>query len=80
MDVSYYHLLEDPVAQVRRVLERAGIAFAGEAVRRAELYLEAHPQNRFGRHAYGLSDFELDAATIDEDFGGYRERYGIPVE
>ena len=80
MDVSYYHLLEDPVAQVRRVLERAGIAYAGEAVRRAEQYLEAHPQNRFGRHAYRLSDFELDAATIDEDFGGYRKRYGIPVE
>ncbi len=80
VDVSYYDLVSDPVAQLRRIYERARIDFGEPAVRIAEQYVAAHPQNRFGRHAYRLSDFGLDAKTVDRDFALYRERHGIPFE
>jgi hypothetical protein len=80
IDISYYDLLENPVAELRRILQRAGIGFGDEAVRRAERYLEAHPQNRYGKHTYHLADFGLSEAQVEEYFSLYRERHGIPIE
>lgn len=80
MDVSYYDLIADPIGQLRRITQRAGIGFGDTAVRMAEQYARAHPQDRFGRHAYHLSDFALDAKAIEHDFGVYRERYAVPFE
>ena len=57
VDVSYYDLLRDPMAQLRRIYQCAGIGFGEEAMRIAEQYMNANPQNRFGKHAYQLSDF-----------------------
>ncbi len=80
MDVSYYDLIDDPIAQLRRIYEHAEISFGDVAARIAEQYASAHPQNRFGRHTYRLADFGLDAETVDKDFSSYRRRYGIPFE
>ena len=80
MDVSYYDLIEDPIAQLRRIYERANISFGSAAAGIAAQYARAHPQNRFGIHSYRLADFELDAETIDKNFSFYRRRYAIPFE
>ncbi|MXW25125.1 MAG: sulfotransferase [Dehalococcoidia bacterium] len=80
LDVSYYDLLDDPIGELRRITERAGIGFDEEAQAIAEQYLEAHPQNQFGRHRYHMSDFGLDEETIDREFAAYRARHAIPVE
>ena len=80
MDVSYYDLIGSPIAELRRISRRAGIGFGDEAVRIAEQYLEAHPQNRFGKHTYHLSDFELNEETIEKNFSVYREKHAIPFE
>ena len=80
VDVSYYDLIDEPMAQLRRIYERAEISFGDVAARIAEQYASAHPQNRFGRHTYRLADFGLDAETVDKDFSSYRRRYGIPFE
>ena len=80
LDVSYYELLQDPIAQVRCIYERAGVAFGESAADIGAQYVNGHPQHRFGRHAYRLSDFGLDAEAIDRDFSAYRQRYHIPHE
>lgn len=80
IDVSYYDLMDDPIGQLRHITERAGIAFDGEAMRNAEEYLAANPQNRFGRHSYRLGDFGLDEDGIDRAFAAYREKHAIPFE
>ncbi len=80
LDVSYYDLLDDPIGELRRITERAGIGFTEEARRSAEQYLETHPRNQFGRHRYHPSDFGLDEETIDREFAAYRARHAIPVE
>ena len=80
IDVSYYDLLRDPIAQLRRIHQRIGIDLDDGKVRRAESYIEANPQHRFGRHAYRLSDFGLSEEIIEEHFSDYREKYAIPFE
>ena len=80
IDVSYYDLIEDPIAQLRRLYRRIGIDLDEAAVQRAERYIEVNPQDRFGRHSYRLSDFELSEVIIDNDFAGYREKHAIPFE
>ena len=80
IDVSYYDLTTDPTAELRRICERAGIAFDSDAERRAERCVEANPQNRFGRHDYRLADFGLSERVVDDAFSSYRAEYAIPFE
>lgn len=80
VDISYYDLVSDPIAQVQRICEEANIGFNAEALEKAEQYLEANPQNRFGKHDYGLEHFGLSEQVMDEAFAAYREAYAIPFE
>ena len=80
VDVSYYDLMEDPIAVLRRIYHRTGIGFGHEAEREAERYKRANPQNRFGRHAYRLDDFGLSEKMVDEAFSSYRQKHEIPIE
>ncbi|WP_419944939.1 SDR family NAD(P)-dependent oxidoreductase [Candidatus Poriferisodalis sp.] len=80
VDVSYYDLMADPIAEVRRICEHAGIPFDERVSQAATQYLEANPKNRFGRHDYRLGDFGLTDDMVDETFAAYREAYAIPVE
>ncbi|WP_419552895.1 SDR family NAD(P)-dependent oxidoreductase [Candidatus Poriferisodalis sp.] len=80
VDVSYYELTDDPIGEVRRICELAGIGLGKRAEREAEQYLAANPQNRFGKHNYRLEDFGLSEQVVDETFAAYREAYAIPFE
>ena len=80
MDVSYHDLMRDPIAQLRRIYRWVGVDLDHKTAQRAENYMVANPQNRFGRHSYGLSEFGLSEEIIEENFSGYRERYAIPFE
>ena len=80
IDVSYYDLTSDPIAELRRICEQAGIAFDDEAEREAARCLEANPKNRFGPHIYRLDDFGLSTQDVDEAFSSYREAHAIPFE
>jgi len=80
VDVSYDDLMADPIAEVRRICEHAGLPFDERASQAAAQYLEANPKNRFGRHDYRLADFGLTDQMVDETLAAYREAYAIPVE
>lgn len=80
MDVSYYDLTRDPIAELQRICEQVGVGFDGEAEREASRWMQANPQNQFGRHTYRLGDFGLKEQDIDETFATYRDTYAIPVE
>ncbi len=80
VDVSYYDLIADPINEVRRICEAAGVGFDSVAERDAEQFMAANRQNRFGTHDYRLEDFGLTEQGIDETFAAYREAYAIPFE
>ena len=80
LDVSYYDLLRDPVAELRRICRYAGIGFDDDAERAAAKYMRANPQNRFGKHVYRLGDFGLTEEVVEEAFSAYRQKHAIPFE
>ena len=80
VDVSYYDLIKDPIAQLHRIYLKAGVDFDAEAVQQAKTFMKINPQNRFGRHVYHLSDFGLSEEIIEDYFSFYREKYEIPFE
>jgi hypothetical protein len=80
VDVHYAELVRDPMGTMRRVYAAFGDELDGHALRAMTDHIESHPKGRFGRHAYDLSEFGLDAATVTEKFRSYVERYDIPVE
>lgn len=80
LDVSYYDLVKDPVAELRRICRHAGIGFDDNAERAAENYMKANPQNRFGKHAYRLGDFGLSEEIVEEAFSSYRQKHSVPFE
>lgn len=79
-DISYYDLISNPISEVRRICELAGVEFNNEAERAAARYLKANPQNRFGRHNYRLTDFGLSEQVVDGAFATYRQAHAIPFE
>jgi Sulfotransferase family len=80
VDVHYAELVRDPMGTMHRVYAAFGDELDAHALRAMTDHIESHPKGRFGRHAYDLSEFGLDAATITAKFRSYVERYDIPVE
>jgi hypothetical protein len=80
IDVSYYDVLKDPMAEVRRIYAFAGIELTDVAVAAMEANLKSNPQNKHGVHRYRLEDFGLTTAQIRTDYGAYSKFFGIPEE
>ena len=80
VDVSYYDFLEDPITQLRRIYDQAGVAFGDSALRAAKETVRRDVQHRYGRHVYDATSFGLTAESIDRCFGSYRDRHAIPRE
>jgi hypothetical protein len=80
VDVHYADLVRDPLGTMRRVYAAFGDELDTPALGAMTEHIASHPKGRFGRHAYDLGEFGLDAGTIAERFRPYVERYGIPLE
>lgn len=80
IDVSYYDLLKDPIAEVARIYRFAGIPFDAAVASAAQQTSERNVQHRYGKHQYKLADFGLTREAIETRYAYYRQRYGIPHE
>ena len=80
VDISYYDLLEEPIAQLREIYHQAGVPFGPDALRFAKDTAAREVQHRYGRHVYDPASFGLTTESIDRCFRAYRERHAIPRE
>ena len=80
VDVSYYDLLKDPIAELRRIYRRAGIVFGEAARNAAESIARENTHHRYGRHTYRLDDFGLTRESVERCFSFYRREYQVPHE
>ena len=80
VDVSYYDLLADPLASVRRIYAHAGLDLSPEAEAAMKEVLARDKQHRYGRHVYRTRDFGLSPAAVEETFADYRARFAIRRE
>ncbi|MFO0697094.1 MAG: SDR family NAD(P)-dependent oxidoreductase [Polyangiales bacterium] len=80
VDVSYYDLLVDPLAEVKRIYDHAGLELTAEALEAMKAVLERDKKDRYGKHVYRTRDFGLGPALVEETFADYRARFGIRHE
>lgn len=79
VDVRYVDFLADPLGVARRVHEAFALPFDGAARDAMEAHARANPQNKHGKHAYGLEKFGLTRESVLAKLGAYVERYQVPL-
>jgi len=80
VDVSYYDLLDDPLAEVQRIYAAAGLELKQDAGDAMKALLARDVQHRHGIHRYRTRDFGLSTAMVEETFAEYRARFSIRRE
>jgi hypothetical protein len=75
-DVRYDDLVADPLGQVRRLYEFAGLTLSLAAQRRMERWVDRHHRRRSLHHRYDLARFGLDRSTVDARFRAYAALVG----
>jgi len=80
LDVHYRNLIEDPLAEMRKIHAFADLEWNADSEGRVDRWLRENPQHKHGTHRYELADFGLDADELDARFKRYRERFDVPRE
>ncbi|MCZ7620611.1 MAG: sulfotransferase [Myxococcota bacterium] len=80
VDIQYRDLLRDPIAIVRLLYARMDTPLDAETERAMQRFLEANPQDRFGRHRYPLAPFGLDGDAERRRYARYRTHFQVPDE
>jgi hypothetical protein len=80
VDVSYYDLVADPIPQIERIYDAAGLALTSEARDAMEVARNVDKQHKYGRHRYSLADFGMTDHDIESRIARYRARFDVPYE
>ncbi len=80
VDVSYYDLIKDPIPEVERIYDAAGMELTSAAREAMDAFRQVNKQHKYGRHKYSLADFGMTKEDIETRFAAYRARFGVPYE
>lgn len=80
IDISYYDLLNNPLAEIKKIYDFAGLEFNDTVANAITQTTRKNVQHRYGKHHYDLADFGLSKERIENEFGFYRKKYAIPHE
>jgi hypothetical protein len=80
VDVQYEDLVQKPVETVAGIYDAVGDVLSEDARGAIEGFVAANGKGKFGVHGYDLADYGLDAAELEDRFGGYIARYGVSRE
>jgi hypothetical protein len=76
----YKDFTADPVAAIRGVYDRAGLAFTDAYEAAMRRWLAENPPRKYGRFAYSADALGVDVPALDRQLDPYRERFGVPRE
>lgn len=80
IDVSYYDLIKDPLPQVARIYEAAGLELTPSTVSLMQASQRFNKQHKYGRHKYSLADFGMTEEDVESRIAAYRARFDVPYE
>lgn len=78
--VDYYALIDNPVAEMRKIHAGLGIATPDKIAEAVGAWHHANPKNARGRNDYTLEQWGLADGAVAEQFGAYMHRFNIPRE
>jgi LPS sulfotransferase NodH len=73
-DIAYEDAVADPIGQVARVYDAVGVPLTVEAECAMRRWLDDRPREA-ARPAYGLENYGLRPAQVDERFALYNKRF-----
>lgn len=79
-DMYYHEMMNDPMDVIRRMYDWAGDPLDAETETRMREWLEAHPQDRFGKNAYTLEQYGLSVEDLTAIFADYLDAFDIELE
>lgn len=79
-DLHYASLMRDPIGEMRRLYRWAGDDLSSEVEQRMRAWLQARPQDRFGRHEYSMEQYGLTKLQLEPLFADYLARFPIEME
>ena len=80
VDVSYYDLIEDPIAEVERIYQAASATLTPGAREAMEASRRVNRQHKYGKHTYSLADFGMTKEDVEPRIAEYRARFNVPYE
>jgi hypothetical protein len=80
LDVAYADLVVDPLKQVRRIYDFAGLSLSSETEAAMHSWIGGNPQDKHGRHRYRLEDFGIEHDRLEEQLDPYCRRFGVARE
>lgn len=78
--VDYERVVADPQAVMEQVYTSLDLELTSSVRESISTWRAANPPGRRGTHSYQLSDYDLDADEVAEEYGYYIERFSIPRE
>jgi hypothetical protein len=78
--VDYYALINDPVAEMRKIHAGIGIGTPDAIADSVGAWHRANPKNARGRNDYTLEQWGLEDTAVAEQFSAYMQRFNIPRE
>jgi len=78
-DVFFTEFMRNPVGEVEKLYAHWGLALSDEARQAMQIYMEARPRTKHGKHEYAYAE----AVDIDKErrrYKRYMEHYGIEPE
>lgn len=80
IDVHYADIVNDPVGETKKLYARLGDEWTAEAEAGVQGWVDANPQDKFGRHEYKLDQFGVTKASLEPMFERYLSRYDVARE
>jgi len=77
LDVYYRDLVRNPIEQIERVYDFAGISLAPETREQIGQARNVNTRHKYGIHTYRLEDFGLTAEMVAAEFAEYCSRFDV---
>jgi hypothetical protein len=79
-DLHYAELMRDPIGVMRSLYEWAGDKLTAPTERAMRLWLDEHPQDRFGVAPYSLEGSGVTSADLEPIFDEYLSAFDVELE
>ncbi|MBV9841160.1 MAG: sulfotransferase [Sphingomonadaceae bacterium] len=79
-DIRYLDLERDPIAVVRGIHDRFGLAVSEGAILRMEDFARRNRKGKHGKHVYKLADFGFSQTEVHERFARYIRHFDVELE
>lgn len=78
--VRYRDFVTDPVATIGGFYDFAGLPLTAHAEKAMRDYLATNRSDRYGKFTYSTDVLPVPVQQLHDEFGAYRDRFGIDIE